>query len=443
MAQILVVDNEERMCKVIKAGLELEDHNVDIAFSGAEALDRLRRNKKYDLVITDLKMQEIDGLQVLRAAKELSIGPEVILITAFASQHTAIEAMRLGAYDYLIKPFEMDELIMRINRIMEQKQIHEENIQLREELGSFQVPNIVGKSEKMREVYRLINKVAATDATVLLRGESGTGKELVSEAIHHKGPRSASKFITVNCAAVPENLLESELFGYEKGAFTGATQRKIGLFELAHKGTIFLDEIGDVSLSIQAKLLRVLQNKEIIRVGGSEKINVDARIIAATNRNLEEMIDQASFRSDLFYRINIFPLHLPPLREHKEDIPELMQHFLNKLGPKEITSAAKKTLMEYNWPGNVRELINILERATIVAETSIDVKHLPLEIQTPDIEKGFIKIPEEGIKLDQVEREFILSALQKAAGNKTQAAQYLGISRRRLYSMMERFGIGI
>jgi DNA-binding NtrC family response regulator len=386
-------------------------------------------------------MQEIDGLQVLQSAKELSIAPEVILITAFASQQTAIEAMRLGAYDYLIKPFEMDELIMRINRIMEQKQIHKENIQLREELGSFQVPNIVGKSEKMREVYRLINKVAETDATVLLRGESGTGKELVAEAIHHKSNRSANKFITVNCAAVPENLLESELFGYEKGAFTGATQRKIGLFELAHRGTIFLDEIGDVSLSIQAKLLRVLQNKEIIRVGGSEKINVDARIIAATNRNLEEMIDQAHFRSDLFYRINIFPLHLPPLREHKEDIPELMQHFLNKLGPKEITSSARKTLMEYNWPGNVRELINILERASIVAETSIDVAHLPLEIQTPDIEKGFIKIPEEGIKLDQVEREFILLALQKAAGNKTQAAQYLGISRRRLYSMMERFGI--
>lgn len=441
MAKILVVDNEERMCKVIKAGLELENHTIDMAFSGQVALKILNGSKNYDLIITDLKMQGIDGLQVLKAVKESQPAAEVILMTAFASQQTAIEAMRLGAYDYLIKPFELDELSIRIQRIMQQKKLAAENLQLKEEVSSLHMPNIIGKSEKMREVYKLINKVADSDVTVLLRGESGTGKELIAEAIHYKSYRSQNKFITVNCAAVPENLLESELFGYEKGAFTGAMQRKIGIFELAHNGTIFLDEIGDVPLGIQAKLLRLLQNKEIIRVGGSEKIVVDARVIAATNRNLEEMIEQGTFRSDLFYRINIFPLYLPALREHKEDIPEFIQHFLSKFGTKGITHQAKKVLMEYDWPGNVRELINILERAAIVADTTIDIEHLPSEIQLPGLRRNLDEIPDVGIKLDELEKRLIITAMKKAGGNKTRAAEYLGITRRRLYSMMERFGI--
>jgi len=441
MAKILVVDNEERMCKVIKAGLELENHTIDMAFSGQVALKILNGSKNYDLIITDLKMQGIDGLQVLKAVKESQPAAEVILMTAFASQQTAIEAMRLGAYDYLIKPFELDELSIRIQRIMQQKKLAAENLQLKEEVSSLHMPNIIGKSEKMREVYKLINKVADSDVTVLLRGESGTGKELIAEAIHYKSYRSQNKFITVNCAAVPENLLESELFGYEKGAFTGAMQRKIGIFELAHNGTIFLDEIGDVPLGIQAKLLRLLQNKEIIRVGGSEKIVVDARVIAATNRNLEEMIEQGTFRSDLFYRINIFPLYLPALREHKEDIPEFIQHFLSKFGTKGITHQAKKVLMEYDWPGNVRELINILERAAIVADTTIDIEHLPSEIQLPGLRRNLDEIPDAGIKLDELEKRLIITAMKKAGGNKTRAAEYLGITRRRLYSMMERFGI--
>jgi len=443
MANILVVDNEERMCKVIKAALEMENHKIDMAFSGSAAIDLLHGNTNYEIIITDLKMQGVDGIQVLKVAKQHPSEPEVILITAFASQQTAVEAMRAGAYDYLIKPFEMEELSLRINRIVDQKKLLVENIQLKEELKSQQVSNIVGKSIKMRKVYRLINKVSESDATVLILGESGTGKELVAEAIHAESKRAKRRFIAVNCAAVPESLLESELFGHEKGAFTGATERKIGFFEMADKGTLFLDEIGDVSLGIQAKLLRVLQNKEIIRVGGREKIKVDARVLTATNRNLETMIEEGTFRSDLYYRINIFPLPLPPLRERKEDIPELIEHFLGQLGEKGITAQAKMMLMEYNWPGNIRELLNILERGAIVADSTIDVQHLPAIESKLDGRKTRFDIPEEGINLDEVEKNLIHEALKKAGGNKTKAAELLGLTRRRLYSMMDRFGIKV
>ena len=445
MANILVVDNEERMCKIIKQALELEHHRVDMAFSGKSALDMLRDNPTYEVVITDLKMQTVDGLQVLKAARESARPgenqPEVILITAFASQQTAVEAMRAGAFDYLIKPFEMDELALRIRRIDEQKLMRDENLQLKNEIRQKHITNIIGKSEKMRQVYHLINRVAETDATVLILGESGTGKELVAEAIHAQSSRADNRFIAVNCAAVPETLLESELFGYEKGAFTGANNRKIGLFESAGKGTLFLDEIGDVPLGIQAKLLRVLQNREIIRVGGTEKISVGTRVLTATNRNLEKMIEAGTFRSDLFYRINIFPLTLPPLRDRKEDIPELIGHFLSRLGDKGITARAKIAMMEYDWPGNIRELLNMLERAAIVADTTIDITHLQgldAKAVRPQIS---LDLPDEGIVLDDLEKELIQSAISKSAGNKTKAAGLLGITRRRLYSMMERFGI--
>lgn len=441
MASILVVDNEERMCKIIKSALELEDHVVEMAFSGKAAIELLDSDKSFEVVITDLKMQGIDGMQVLKHARSLLDPPEVILITAFASQQTAVEAMRAGAFDYLIKPFEMDELSLRIQRIVEQKELKKENRQLKEKIGSQQSFNMVGKSEKMREVYRLINRVAGSDASVLIMGESGTGKELVAEAIHQQSKRKNNRFIAVNCAAVPETLLESELFGYEKGAFTGATELKPGFFEVADKGTLFLDEIGDVSLNIQAKLLRVLQNKEITRVGGREKIKVDARILTATNRDLESMIESGKFRSDLYYRINIFPLRLPPLRERKEDIPELIEHFLRNLGEKGITADAKKMLIENDWPGNIRELLNVLERAAIVADKMIDVDHLPSSLGKSRHLKTFYEIPDDGINLDEVEKQLILSALVKCGGNKTNAARILGLTRRRLYSMMKRFGI--
>ena len=440
MAHILVVDNEERMCKIIQAALEMSNNTCKISFSGKSALEHLEK-ESFDLVITDLKMNNVDGMQVLKKAKEHKNPPEVILITAFASQQTAIEAMRLGAYDYLIKPFEMDELELRVDRIMQHRQLEKDFQKLKQGSDTLQIPNIIGKSKKMRDVYSLIDKVAEKDATVLIRGESGTGKELVAEAIHLKSERAINQFVTINCAAVPENLLESELFGYEKGAFTGATQRKIGLFEVANNGTIFLDEIGDMPLGIQAKLLRVLQNKEIVRIGGIDKIEINARVIAATNKNLEELIEENNFRSDLFYRINIFPIEIPALRKRKEDLPELIQHFLGKFGNKSISNKAKKHLMEYNWPGNVRELVNIIERTSIIADVTIEVEHLPLNISGESQINNLYDIPDEGINLEDVEKNLIISAINKANGNKSNAASLLGITRRKLYSMMERFGL--
>ena len=442
MAHILVVDNEERMCKIIQAALEMANNTCKICFSGQSAIEILK-NESFDLVVTDLKMNDVDGMQVLKYAKEIKNSPEVILITAFASQQTAIEAMRLGAYDYLIKPFEMDELVLRVDRIMQHRQLEKDFQKLKQESDVLQIPNIVGKSKKMREVYSLIEKVAEKDATVLIRGESGTGKELVAEAIHLKSDRAKNQFVTINCAAVPENLLESELFGYEKGAFTGANQKKIGLFEVANNGTIFLDEIGDMPLGIQAKLLRVLQNKEIFRIGGVEKIEINARVITATNKNLEELIEENSFRSDLFYRINIFPIVVPPLRERKEDLPELIQHILGGFGNKSITNNAKKHLMEYDWPGNVRELVNIIERASIIADAAIEIEHLPLNITGETKLNNIYDIPDEGINLEEVEKNLILAAIKKADGNKSNAAELLGITRRKLYSMMERFGMEV
>jgi len=442
MAHILVVDNEERMCRIIQTALEMANHTCVISFSGKSALENLEK-ETFDLVVTDLKMNDIDGLQVLKKAKEYNNPPEVILITAFASQQTAVEAMRSGAYDYLIKPFEMDELLLRIDRIMKHRNLEKEYKNLKQETDEYKITNIIGKSKKMRQIYSLVNKVAEKDATVLIRGESGTGKELIAEAIHLKSNRAKNQFVTINCAAVPENLLETELFGYEKGAFTGANQKKIGLFEVADKGTIFLDEIGDMPLGIQAKLLRILQNKEIVRVGGVDKIAIDARVITATNQNLEQLIEENKFRSDLFYRIDIFPITLPPLRERKEDLPELIQYFLGKFGNKGITNSAKKKLMEYDYPGNVRELVNIIERASIIADVSIDVTHLPFKISGESSKDNLYEIPDEGINLEAVEKKLLLAAIKKANGNKSHAAELLGITRRKLYSMMERFDMEV
>jgi DNA-binding NtrC family response regulator len=419
----------------------MEKHNVDMAFSGQTAIRFLDSQKDYQVVVTDLKMKGLDGLDVLRHAKNLVPAPEVILITAFASQQTAVEAMRIGAYDYLIKPFEIEELSLRINRILDQQKLRDENRRLRDEMRSYHAGNMIGKSEKMREVYKLIHKVADSETTVLILGESGTGKELVAEAIHQQSERVSAAFIAVNCAAVPETLLESELFGYEKGAFTGATGRKSGFFEMADKGTLFLDEIGDMPLGIQAKLLRVLQNKEIIRIGGREKVSIDARVICATNQNLDEMVRQGKFRSDLYYRINVFPIQLPPLRERKEDIPELIEYFLRQYENKSVTSDVKKMFIEYDWPGNIRELQNVLERAAIIADKTIDSKDLPADIGFNPPDSDAFDIPDQGINLDNVEKHFILRALEKSNGNKTMAAKLLGITRRRLYSMIDRYNI--
>ncbi len=443
MPKILIVDNEEKFCKVIHAALQLENIESAYCLSGHDALNMLA-NTPVDIVVSDLKMDKMDGIQLLEEIKANYDQIDVIIMTAYASQKTAIDALKKGAYDYLIKPFEIEELILRINRISEQKRILEENKKLRESTEKpifFQT--LVGKSKRMQEIYRLIQKASENDATVLIRGESGTGKELVAQLIHQHSNRGNQKFVTVNCAALPENLLESELFGYEKGAFTGATQRRIGKFEQANQGSIFLDEIGDMSLSTQAKILRVLQSKEIYRLGGNEKITVDVRIIAATHQNLEEMEKEGKFRNDLYYRLNVFPMNIPPLRERKEDVPALVHHFIEKSDAKGIDRKALAFLMDYDWPGNVRELQNAIERAAIVCNGIIAVDDLPSHVKTGSAVQTSDKfqIGEEGINLDQLERELIIQALQKSDGNKTRAAELLGITRRRLYSMMERFEI--
>lgn len=437
--QILVVDNEKRMCTLIKQSLEIENHSVQTAFSGENAIELLKNNY-FDIVITDLKMKPVDGLNVLNYVKQNSPATEVVLITAFASQETALEAMKAGAYDYLIKPFKMDELLIRIERILKHKEVLKENEVLKKQREQPKhLTGIVGKSKKMREVFDLVKRVSSHDAAVLIRGESGTGKELVAKAIHEESNRKNKKMIAINCAALPENLLESELFGYEKGAFTGAVQAKQGMFELARGGTLFLDEIGDLSLGIQAKLLRVLQNKEVTHLGGQEPIKVDVRLVTATHQNLEKMIENQLFRNDLYYRINLFPINLPPLREHKEDIPELIEYFMTKYPDKILASLAKLSLMEYDYPGNIRELENIISREAIVSEKVIEKINLPdLKIKgTNDSFGAFGVLPDNGVNVDDLLKSLIEQAIKKSDGKKSKAAELLGITRRRLYSMME------
>lgn len=433
--RILVVDNEQHMCKIIQQSLELEGFEADIAFSGEEAMGRCKQ-KNYHIVISDLKMEPVDGLTLLTHLKKEYPATEVMLITAFATQKTAMEAMKAGAYDYLIKPFNMDELILRVKRIVEQKRLILENKKLKEQKPT-QVEGIVGKSKKMRIVFDLIDRVAPQDVTVLIRGESGTGKELIANALHKQSKRKHKQMLSINCAALPESLLESELFGYEKGAFTGASQQKKGLFERANGSTIFLDEIGDLSLNLQAKLLRVLQNRELIRLGGTEIIAIDVRIITATHCDLEEMIEQQTFRSDLFYRINLFPITLPALRERKEDLPALFDYFMNKYPQKILSGQAKFLLMEYNYPGNIRELENLITRAAIISDSIIEPQFIgPLHNSTKqqNLEENILT---EGFALDSHIKMILLKALKMSEGNKSKAAELLGVTRRRLYSLLE------
>ena len=441
--KILVIDDEQRMCQLLKAALTADEHLVDMAFDGEDGVSKLS-SSNYDVVITDLKMPGKSGMDILELVKSKSPSTEVILMTAYATAQTAVEAMKKGAYDYVIKPFEMTELRLKVSHILEKKQLTQENISLKEKLkDKYSLKNMVGNSGSIQHVYQMVQKVAPSDATVLIRGESGTGKELVAHAIHQLSPRKDKPFIAVNCGALPENLLESELFGHERGAFTGADRKKLGRFELAGEGTIFLDEIGDMTPSTQVKLLRVLQAKELVRLGGTETIAVKARTIAATNRNLEEALKDGTFRDDLYYRINVFPILVPPLRERQPDIPELVSHFLKKYGSNHdsIDTKALKHLMNYHWPGNVRELENIIERALIMAgEKKISVEDLPPQIFLGECSSFALEIPDEGLSLEAVEIGLIHNALTKAKGNKSKAAKLLGITRRRLYSMLERLG---
>jgi len=444
---VLIIDNEKRMCGVLKAALELDKHTVETAYDGNSGIEKFLRGE-FDIVITDLKMPGKDGIEVLEAVKKQSPATEVILMTAYATAQTAVEAMRKGAYDYLIKPFEMIEMKLKVKQILERRELEKENVDLKSRLkDKYSLDNIIGQSEAMQHVYQMVEKVASRDATVLLRGESGTGKELIAQAIHQLSHRSAGPFIAVNCAALPDTLLESELFGHEKGAFTGAEKQKKGRFELAASGTIFLDEIGDISPATQVKLLRVMQSREITRLGSEETIQVDVRIIAATNRNLEELMKEGTFREDLYYRLNVFPINLPALRERREDIPELVIHFLKKNDQPEqkIDAQTMRALMNYHWPGNIRELENIIERMIILSgEEKITVDFLPPQFKgmTAGGDSLAIDIPDEGLSIDEVEKELINKAMKKAGGNKSKAAKLLGITRRKLYSMVERLNRG-
>jgi two-component system response regulator PilR (NtrC family) len=447
--RILVVDDEINMLNLLKKILSKEGYEVTTCPTAEEALEQLGR-KVYDLIVADLVLPGMNGIELLKAVKKDMPNMPFILITAFASIESAVEAMKMGAFDYLAKPFQTEEIKITIRKAIEQQELSSELQRLRTEVrGQYRFQNIIGRSKKMLSLYNLITKVADSMSTILLQGESGTGKELFAKAIHYNSSRVDKPFVAVECSVLPETLLESELFGHTKGAFTGAIRAKKGLFEQAHGGTIFLDEIGEISLAMQSKLLRVLQEREIRPVGSNEVIKVDVRVIAATNTELKEAVKAKTFREDLFYRIAVIPISIPPLRERKEDIPLLVEHFISKycrINNKNIKSISLKALSlltDYNWPGNVRELENVIERAILISERDeIGIDCLPSEIQMPktalinsqsggSFEEKLTKAKEE------IELQFIKLALKKHNGNKSLAAKELGMSRGSLYNKIK------
>ncbi|MBS1258940.1 MAG: Regulatory protein AtoC [Candidatus Scalindua arabica] len=443
---ILLADDDESLRRVIEYNLSNKGYRVLLANNGNEALN-IFKSEDIDIVITDIQMEKVDGLELLEEIKRLKSNALVIMITAHGSIETAVKAMKLGAYDYITKPFDRDELQIIIEKAQNLQSLMSENIRLRQELADrFSLGNIIGASSKMKRIYDTVARVAKSDSTVLLQGESGTGKELIARAIHFNSSRAKKPFITVNCSAIPENLMESELFGHVKGAFTGADKDKAGKFEAADRGTIFLDEIGDIRKDLQVKLLRVLQEKSIDKVGATQDINVDVRIIAATNILLETAIEEGKFREDLFYRISVIPILLPPLRERKDDITLLVQHFMTKHGDKEckIVPEVLDILNHYDWPGNVRELENIIERAIVLKKEDnvISPEDIPDHIKRKQSSSQMsLEIPDEGLKLEEVEKALIINALNKAGQNQTRAAELLNISRQTLIYRMQKYDI--
>jgi len=415
----------------------------------AEAGLKLLRENTVDLVVTDLKLPGMNGLEFLQAIKHQNAALPVVVMTAFGTVETAVEAMKAGASDYVLKPFSLSEMRMVVRKELDVRNLREENRSLREALGKRYVhPNVVARSVKMQEVLATVDRVARTNSTVLLGGESGVGKDLIARAIHEKSRRAAGPFIKINSTAIPENLLESELFGYEKGAFTGANASKPGKFELADKGTLFLDEIGDVPPAIQVKLLRVLQEREFERLGGTRTVKVDVRLIAATNRDLREALEQGTFREDLYYRLNVVPIDIAPLRQRKEDIQDLVNLFVSRFAgdsgkPVEsITPEAMQILVNYHWPGNVRELQNIIERACALAKgTVLKAGDIHLDLRPAKIANGVGGFLPEGMTLEHWEDEMIQEALRRANGNKSQAARLLGLSRNALRYRLSKIGI--
>lgn len=453
---ILVADDEEDVRILLKEVLEEENYTVITATNGQKAVDAVNNNHP-DCVLLDVRMPVMDGMEAFLKIREIAPELPVIFLTAYGSSDLAIKAMKKGAYDYLTKPFDIDELKIKVKKAIELKELSA-NSDNRPH-SRYRQDEIIGESSKMQEVYKSIGLVADSDATVLIRGESGTGKELVAKAIYLHSNRKNKPFIVVNCAAIPENLLESELFGHEKGAFTDAVARHIGKFEQAGNGTIFLDEIGDMSLYLQAKLLRVLQEKTFERVGGKETIVSHARILAATNRNLEELLKEGKFREDLYYRLNVVTISIPPLRERKEDIPLLVNYFVAKYSKKYnkvvqgVSDKVMRVFMDYDWPGNVRELENAIARGVIITSAPLIMKeHLPPKLIEGVKETGLVNKTEGNIPMDdeivplpeaiaKIEKEMIIKAIKKANGNKTKAAKMLGISRKSLFNKLRTYHI--
>lgn len=454
MSRILIVDDEQSMLDFLSLMLKREGYEIITANSGQKAREIIKK-EKVDLIISDIKMPDIDGIELLKIIKEIIPDANVILITAYASTQTAIQALKLGAYDYISKPFDIDELNIIIEKALEKKRLTEEVSYLKRELEEkHSFANIIGKSKMMKELFQIIEKVAVSNATVLIYGESGTGKELVARALHYNSPRRNGKFVSINCGALPPDLLESELFGYMKGAFTGAVANKAGLFEIADKGTILLDEISEMSTQMQVKLLRVLQEKSIRRLGGREEINVDARVVASTNKDLQKLVEAGTFREDLFYRINVIPIKIPPLRERKEDILILIERFLQKycqeMGKeiKSIDGEARDCLLRYHWPGNVRELENSIEAAVALTEGPvITLDKLPQNISRShdELKDSLFSFDDNGFNVEEhlteMKKKFISLALQKADGVQKRAAELLGMSFRSLRYFVKKYNL--
>jgi DNA-binding NtrC family response regulator len=433
---VLVVEDEELMRTILRRLLEDEGYTVYTADSAEAALKIIAENE-ISVTLTDIKMPGMDGISLLDKIKTVDRDAPVIIMTAYSSVDTAVAALRNGAYDYITKPFVNEDLIQTVKNAIMQRELHRENRALRRELNKqYTFSEIVGSSDSLQEIFKLVQKVAGTNANVLIQGESGTGKELIARAIHFNSERSSSPFVAVNCGALPESLLESELFGHAKGAFTGAVGEKKGLFRSANGGTLFLDEVGEMPPPLQVKLLRALQEHEVTPVGSSQSVKFDARIIAATNRDLEAEVAAGRFREDLFYRMNVIEIPVPPLRERREDIPLLVKHFVTRNGTvKEISPDAMAALTVYDWPGNIRELENAIERASVLSGDRIDAEHLPSKVRSanPEMANGGRQT------LDAVERKYIFQVLESVGDDKAQAARILDIDLSTLYRKLKRY----
>ncbi len=443
--RVLVIEDEDKLRRVLELQLSSSGYDLDLAPSGEASLRFIDRA---DLILTDLKLPEMDGMQVLAHARQMNPSAPVVVMTAFGTIENAVEAMKRGAADFLLKPFSLDHLTAIIEKALEVRALRDENRALKEELGRrYQFDNIIGHSPNMQEIFQTILRIAPSRATVLLCGESGVGKDLIARAIHYHSPRREKPFVKINCTAIPENLMESELFGYEKGAFTGANITKPGKFEQADTGTVFLDEIGDVPAAIQVKLLRILQEREFERLGSNKVRHIDVRILAATNVDLRAALEQGRFREDLYYRLNVLPLNIPSLRERKEDIPFLAKHFVDKFGresrgePGQLTDEGLSKLMGYHWPGNVRELENVIERSLLLSPTAtlrgVDIKLDQSSKPKPAV-SDFLP---EGVTLEEHEQSIIREALRRANGNKSQAARLLGLTRNALRYRLDQMGV--